>query len=71
MRFRLMPATRFYPLFKEAADNAVGCATVLRAGRPAGGRGPLVEKLVESSTAATSRPGGARSADTSIVTPFD
>jgi uncharacterized protein len=74
MRFRLMPRDEgFYPLFTQAADNALGCAGVLRdlVSRPADS-GSLVEKLVESE-----RRGGelvkavkAR-LDTSIVTPFD
>ena len=74
MRFRLMPRDEgFYPLFKEAADNAVGCATVLRelAARPADA-GPLVEKLVESEHRGDELVRAVHDRlDTSIVTPFD
>ena len=74
MRFRLMPRDEgFYPLFKEAADNAVGCATVLRelAARPADS-GPLVEKLVESEHRGDELVRAVHDRlDTSIVTPFD
>jgi predicted phosphate transport protein (TIGR00153 family) len=74
MRFRLMPRDEgFYPLFKEAADNAVGCATVLRelAARPEDA-GPLVEKLVESEHRGDELVRAVHDRlDKSIVTPFD
>ena len=74
MRFRLMPRDEgFYPLFREAADNAVGCATVLLelAARPADA-GPLVEKLVESEHRGDELVRAVHDRlDTSIVTPFD
>ena len=74
MRFRLMPRDEgFYPLFKEAADNAVGCATVLRelAARPADA-GALVEKLVEAEHRGDELVRAVHDRlDKSIVTPFD
>ena len=73
MRFRLMPRDEgFYPLFNEAADNAVGCATLLRelAARPADA-GPLVEKLVESEHRGDELVRAIHPARHRIVTPFD
>lgn len=63
----------FYPLYKEAADNAVGAATVLRelASRPADSAS-LVEKLVEAERRGDELVQAVRDRlDTSIVTPFD
>ena len=74
MRFRLMPRDEgFYPLFTEAADNAVGCAAVVRelAARPADA-GPLIEKLVECEHRGDELVKSVHDRlDTSIVTPFD
>ena len=63
----------FYPLFTEAADNAVGAAAVLRelAARPADSE-PLVEKLVEAEHRGDELVRAVHERlDTSIVTPFD
>jgi uncharacterized protein len=74
MRFRLMPRDEgFYPLFTEAADNAVGCAAVVRelAARPADA-GPLIEKLVECEHRGDELVKAVHDRlDRSIVTPFD
>jgi uncharacterized protein len=73
-RFRLMPRDEgFYPLFNQAAENAVACASVLRelASRPADAAS-LVDKIVESERRGDELVKSVQARlDTSIVTPFD
>jgi hypothetical protein len=74
MRFRLMPRDEgFYPLFRDAAENAVACAQVMRdlTTRPADA-GSLVEKLIECEHRGDDLVRSMKQRlDTSIVTPFD
>ncbi len=74
MKFRLMPRDEgFYPLFRQAADNAVACAQVLRdlATRPADAA-DLVDKLIEGEHRGDDLVKAMKQRlDTSIVTPFD
>jgi predicted phosphate transport protein (TIGR00153 family) len=63
----------FYPLFGQAAENAVACSQVLRdlATRPADA-GSLVEKLIECEHRGDDLVKSMKQRlDTSIVTPFD
>ncbi|HET9601561.1 MAG TPA: DUF47 family protein [Acidimicrobiales bacterium] len=74
MRFRLMPRDEgFYPLFKQAADNAVACSAVLRdlAARPEDAS-VLVGKLIEAEHRGNEIVKAMQARlDTAIVTPFD
>jgi predicted phosphate transport protein (TIGR00153 family) len=74
MRFKLMPRDDgFYPLFREAAGNAVGCCEVLRelVTRPADS-GSLVGKLVECEHHGDELVRAMKQRlDTTVVTPFD
>ena len=74
MKFRLMPRDEgFYPLFRQAAENAVACSQVLRdlATRPADAA-DLVDKLIEGEHRGDDLVKAMKQRlDTSIVTPFD
>jgi uncharacterized protein len=74
MRFRLMPRDEgFYPLFNQAADNAVACAGILRelVSRPADAT-TLIDKLRDAEHRGDDLVKQVHARlDVAVVTPFD